>query len=35
MKLMVPTSKTVKIYTHRFFFFCLGGYINKQNITKY
>lgn len=31
MKLMVPTSKTVKIYTH-----ILGeGYINKQNITKY
>lgn len=31
MKLMVPTSKTVKIYTHIFW----GGYINKQNITKY
>lgn len=30
MKLVVPTSKTVKIYTH-----ILGGYINKQNITKY
>lgn len=36
MKLMVPTSKTVKIYTHIFLWEGgKKGYINKQNITKY
>lgn len=29
MKLMVPTSKTVKIYTHRVFF-CLGGILTNR-----
>lgn len=30
MKLMVPTSKTVKIYTHSFFFFVWGGILTNR-----